>query len=263
MKRPIFEHEHQMFREAVPFIEKNVTPYHAEWEKDGMVSREVWRQAGDTGLLCMDAPEEYGGGGISDFRYNAILAEELWRAGATGIGWGLHSDIVLPYLLAYANADQKTRWLPKMASGEWISAIAMSEPGAGSDLAGIRTTAVRNGDHYVVNGSKIFITNGIMSDIVVTVVKTDPEQNHKGISLLVIERGMEGFERGRKLDKIGLKAQDTAELFFDNVHVPCENLLGGEGKGFYYLMHQLPQERLHVAIGAMGAAEAALAMTLK
>lgn len=253
-----------MFRETVrAFIAKNVTPFHAQWEKDGMVSREVWRQAGEMGLLCFDVPEQYGGAGISDFRYNAIVAEELWRAGATGIGWGLHSDIVLPYLLAYANEEQKKQWLPKMVSGDSISAIAMSEPAAGSDLAGIRTTAVRAGNHYIVNGSKIFITNGILSDLVVTVVKTNPEQKHKGISLLVIERGMEGFERGRKLDKIGLKAQDTAELFFDNVRVPCENLLGAEGKGFYYLMHQLPQERLHVAIGAMGAAEAALDMTLQ
>lgn len=253
-----------MFRETVrSFIEKNVTPYHAQWEKDGMVSREVWRQAGEMGFLCLDTPEQYGGSGISDFRHNAVVTEELWRAGATGIGWALHTDIVLPYILAYANDEQKKRWLPKMTSGEWIAAIAMSEPAAGSDLAGIRTSALKNGNYYVVNGSKIFITNGIMADLVVTVVKTDPEQKHKGISLLVIERGMEGFERGRKLDKIGLKAQDTAELFFDNVHVPCENLLGAEGKGFGYLMHQLPQERLSVAIGAVAAADAALEMTLK
>lgn len=253
-----------MFRETVrAFIEKEITPHHAQWEKDGMVSREVWRQAGEMGFLCFDAPEEYGGAGINDFRYNAIIAEELWAAGATGIGWGLHTDIVLPYVLAYANDEQKKRWLPKCISGESIMAIAMSEPAAGSDLASIRTTAFREGNHYLVNGSKIFITNGIMSDLVVTVVKTNPEQKHKGISLLMLERGMEGFERGRKLDKIGLKAQDTAELFFDNVRVPCENLLGQEGKGFYYLMHMLPQERLHVAIGAMGAANAAFEMTLK
>lgn len=264
MKRPIFESEHEMFRESVrAFIEKNITPHHKQWEKDGKVSREVWRQAGEMGFLCLDAPEEYGGAGINDFRYNAVISEELWRAGATGIGWGLHSDIVLPYLLAYANDEQKKRWLPKMISGEWIAAIAMSEPAAGSDLAGIRTTALKKGNHYVVNGSKIFITNGVMADLVVTVVKTDPEQKHKGISLLVIERGMEGFARGRKLDKIGLKAQDTAELFFDNVHVPCENLLGAEGKGFGYLMHQLPQERLAVAIGAVAAADSAVEMTLE
>lgn len=264
MKRPIFSEEHQMFRETVrAFIEKNVTPFHPQWEKDGMVSREVWRKAGEMGFLCFDAPEEYGGAGIKDFRYNAIVTEELWRAGATGIGWGLHTDIVLPYLMHYANDEQKKRWLPKLIAGEWIMAIAMSEPAAGSDLAGIRTTAVRDGDHYIVNGSKTFITNGIMSDIVVTVVKTNPELKHKGISLLVLERGMEGFERGRKLDKIGLKAQDTAELFFDNVRVPRENLLGQEGKGFVYLMQQLPQERLHVAIGAMGSADAAFEMTLK
>lgn len=264
MKRTIFEHEHEMFREAVrAFIAKNITPYHAQWEKDGMVSRQVWRQAGEMGFLCFDTPDEYGGAGIADFRYNAIVTEELWRAGATGVGWGLHSDIVQPYLMAYANEEQKKRWLPKMTSGEWIAAIAMSEPAAGSDLAGIRTSAMRKGNHYVVNGSKIFITNGIMADLVVTVCKTNPEQKHKGISLLMLERGMKGFERGRKLDKIGLKAQDTAELFFDNVEVPCENLLGEEGKGFGYLMTQLPQERLSVAVGAMAAAEAALEMTLK
>lgn len=264
MKRPIFEHEHQMFRETVrAFIDKNVTPHHPHWEKQGHVSREVWRKAGEMGFLCLDVPEQLGGSGIKDFRYNAIITEELWRAGATGIGWGLHNDIVLPYLQAYANDEQKKRWFPKMASGEWIGAIAMSEPAAGSDLAGIRTTAVRNGDHYVVNGSKTFITNGIMSDVVVTVVKTNPELKHKGISLLVLERGMEGFERGRKLDKLGLKAQDTAELFFDNVKVPCENLLGAEGKGFAYLMQQLPQERLHVAVGAVASADSALDMTLK
>ncbi|TAH51745.1 MAG: acyl-CoA dehydrogenase [Chloroflexota bacterium] len=264
MKRPIFNDEHQMFRETVrAFIDKEVTPHHPQWEKEGMVSREVWRKAGEMGFLCFDAPEEYGGAGLQDFRYNSIVSEELWRAGATGIGWGLHSDIVLPYLMHYANAEQKKRWLPKLIAGEHILAIAMSEPAAGSDLAGIRTTAVRDGDHYIVNGSKTFITNGIMSDLVVTVVKTNPELKHKGISLLVLERGMEGFERGRKLDKIGLKAQDTAELFFDNVRVPRENLLGDEGKGFVYLMQQLPQERLHVAIGAMGSAEAAFEMTLK
>jgi alkylation response protein AidB-like acyl-CoA dehydrogenase len=264
MKRTIFEEEHLMFRETVrSFIGKNVVPYHAQWEKDGMVSREVWRAGGEMGFLLLDAPEEYGGAGINDFRYNAIITEELWRAGATGIGWGLHNDIVLPYLMSYATPDQKKRWFPKMASGEWIGAIAMSEPAAGSDLAGIRTTAVRHGDHYVVNGSKTFITNGIMSDVVVTVVKTDAEQKHKGISLLVLERGMEGFERGRKLDKIGLRAQDTAELFFENVKVPCENLLGVEGKGFAYLMQQLPQERLHVAIGAVAGADSAFEMTLK
>ncbi len=264
MKRPIFQEEHQMFRETVrAFVDKEVTPFHPQWEKEGMVSREVWRKAGDMGFLCMEVPEEYGGAEMKDFRYNAIVTEELWRAGATGIGWGLHSDIVLPYLMAYANAEQKKRWLPKCVSGESIMAIAMSEPAAGSDLAGIRTTAVREGDHYVVNGSKTFITNGIMSDLVVTVVKTNPEMKHKGISLLVLERGMKGFERGRKLDKIGLKAQDTAELFFDNVHVPVENLLGEEGKGFYYLMSQLPQERLQVAVGAMASADAAVEMTLK
>lgn len=263
MKRPIFGPEHQLFREAVQaFIEKEVTPYHPGWEKEGMVSREVWRKAGDMGLLCLAAPEELGGAGINDFAYNAVITEEVWKAGATGIGWGLHTDIVLPYLLAYGTQEQKKRWIPRMASGKAIGAIAMSEPAAGSDLAGIRTTAVKEGNCYRVNGSKTFITNGIMSDLVIVVCKTNPERKHKGISLIVIERGMAGFERGRKLDKIGLKAQDTAELFFENVLVPEENLLGEEGRGFYYLMHQLPQERLHVAIGAVAASDAALGMTL-
>lgn len=264
MKRPIFDSDHDMFRETVrAFIDKEILPYHAQWEKDGMVSREVWRKAGEMGFLCVDVPEEFGGAGMKDFRYNAILVEECWRAGATGIGWSLHSDIALPYLTAYATPEQKKRWLPKMVSGESIAAIAMSEPAAGSDLAGVRTTAVKQGDHYVVNGSKTFITNGILSDLVITVVKTNPEMKHKGMSLLIVERGMKGFERGRKLDKIGLKAQDTAELFFDNVHVPAENLLGDEGKGFYYLMSQLPQERLSVAIGAVASADAAVEMTVK
>jgi long-chain-acyl-CoA dehydrogenase len=264
VKRTIFEHEHQMFRETVrAFIEKEITPHHAQWEKDGMVSREVWLKAGEMGFLCPDAPEEYGGAGLKDFRYNAILTEEMWKAGATGIGWGLHSDIVFPYIMAYATEEQKARWVPRMVSGEAIAAIAMSEPAAGSDLAGIRTTAAKQGDCYLVNGSKTFITNGILSDLVITVVKTNPEKKHKGISLLMLERGMPGFERGRKLDKIGLKAQDTAELFFEDVRVPAHNLLGKEGEGFYYLVSQLPQERLGVAIGAVAAADAALEMTLK
>jgi len=201
--------------------------------------------------------------GVEDYRYHAILAEALSFAGASGIGFGLHSSIVLPYIMQFGNAEQQARWIPKMVSGEWITAIAMTEPAAGSDLAGIRTTAVRDGDHYIVNGQKTFITNGINSDLVVTVVKTNPEARHKGISLLMIERGMEGFGRGRNLDKIGLKAQDTAELFFDNVRVPVANLIGEEGRGFYYLMQRLPQERLDIAVSAVAASEAALEMTVR
>ncbi len=263
MKRNIFEDEHEMFREAVRrFVANEIAPFHEQWEHDGQVDREIWTKAGALGFLCMDAPEKYGGSGERDFRYNAIVTEELTRAGASGVGYGLHNDVNMPYFLHYATTEQLDRWLPGMVAGELITAIAMSEPGAGSDLAGIGTTAVRDGDHYVLNGQKTFITNGIHSDLVIVVAKTDPNAGHSGISLLVVERGMVGFERGRNLDKIGLKAQDTAELFFDKVRVPVENLLGEEGKGFYQLMQQLPQERLSVAVIAVAACEAALAMTV-
>ncbi len=263
MKRTIFNDEHNMFRDAVRrFVQNEIVPYHEQWERDGIVPRELWLKAGELGFLCMDAPEAYGGLEIDDFRYNAIVVEELTRAGASGVGFGLHNDVNMPYFLKYTTDEQKQRWLPKMISGEMITAIAMSEPGAGSDLQGVRTTAVRHGDHYRVNGQKTFITNGINSDAVITVVKTDSDKGHAGISLLVIERGMAGFERGRNLEKIGLKAQDTAELFFDNVKVPVENLMGEEGKGFYYLMSSLPQERLSVAVIAVAACEAALEMTI-
>lgn len=265
MERTIFEAEHMMFRDAFrSFLEREVLPFHAQWEHDKIVSREVWQRAGQQGFLCMDVPEEYGGAGVPDFRYNQIVGEESWRAGATGIGvgFGLHSDVAVPYLLHYANAEQKQRWLPQVVSGEAVMAIAMTEPGAGSDLAAVRTTAIREGDHYVLNGQKTFITNGIMSDLVIVVGKTDPTQGRKGISLLVVEREMPGFERGRNLEKIGLHAQDTAELFFNNVRVPVANLLGVEGKGFNYLMQQLPQERLTIAVSAVAAAAAALEWTI-
>lgn len=264
MKRNLFEAEHLMFRDAVHrFVENEIIPHQEQWEKEGMVSRAVWRKAGQLGFLCTDVPEEYGGGGLKDFRYNTIVNEELARAGATGPGFGLHNDVVMPYFLNYATEAQKQRWLPKMCSGEWITAIAMSEPNAGSDLAGIQTTAVPHGNGYLLNGQKTFITNGILSDVVIVVAKTDPSSKHAGISLLVVERGMEGFERGRKLEKIGLKAQDTAELFFRNVQVPQDNLLGEAGKGFYYLMQQLAQERLTVAVMAAAACEAMLEMTVQ
>jgi long-chain-acyl-CoA dehydrogenase len=264
MRRTLYQDEHLMFRDAFHrFLEKEILPYHEQWERDGIVPREVWRKAGELGFLCFEAPEELGGLGEHDYRYHAVIAEELAYYGATGIGFGLHSSIVLPYILRYGTPEQQRRWVPRMVSGEWIGAIAMTEPAAGSDLAGIRTTAIRQGDCYIVNGQKTFITNGINSDLVITVVKTDPSQRHKGISLLVIERGMEGFTRGRNLEKIGLKAQDTAELFFDNVRVPVANLLGEEGKGFYYLMERLPQERLDIAVTAVAACEAALDMTLR
>ncbi|MEQ8673136.1 MAG: acyl-CoA dehydrogenase family protein [Aggregatilineales bacterium] len=265
LERTIFEDEHHMFRDAFRrFVEKEIAPHHDQWEKDGVVSREVWLKAGESGFLGMQVPEEYGGGGVLDFRYNAIMSEELVRVGASGPGFNLHNDITIPYVLHYATEEQKQRFLPKMVSGECITAIAMTEPNTGSDLAGVRTTAIRDksNGHYVVNGQKTFITNGILSDLVLTVAKTNPEEKHSGISLILIERGMEGFERGRNLEKIGLKAQDTAELYFNNVDVPAENLLGEEGHGFFYLMTELPQERLSIAVGAMAACEAALEWTI-
>ena len=264
MNRTLYTDEHLMFRDAFRrFVEKEIVPHHEQWEHEGIVPRAVWQKAGSLGFLCFDAPEELGGMGVEDYRYHALLAETLAFAGASGIGFGLHSSIVLPYIMQFGNAEQQARWIPRMVSGEWITAIAMTEPAAGSDLAGIRTTAVRDGDHYLVNGQKTFITNGINSDLVVTVVKTNPEARHKGVSLLMLERGMEGFGRGRNLDKIGLKAQDTAELFFDNVRVPVANRIGEEGRGFYSLMQRLPQERLDIAVTAVAASEAALEMTVR
>ena len=224
--------------------------------------REVWRKAGKAGLLCFDVPEEYGGPGVADFRYNVIVSEEQTRAGASGPGFSVHSDIIVPYLTRIGTDEQKRRWLPGCVSGETITAIAMTEPGAGSDLQGIRTTAVDKGDHYLLNGSKTFISNGINADLVIVVARTDADAGHKGISLLVVERGMAGFERGRNLDKIGLHAQDTAELAFTDVVVPKENLLGEQGEGFIYLMTNLPQERLIIAAQAVAACEAIVELCL-
>jgi alkylation response protein AidB-like acyl-CoA dehydrogenase len=263
-ERPsIYEQEHEDFRRTVrAFLEKEVVPHHDQWEKDGQVSREVWRKAGEAGLLCFDVDEEYGGAGVKDFRYNTIVAEELARVGASGPGFPVHSDIIVPYISSLGTPEQKQRWLPGLVSGEIISAIAMTEPGAGSDLQGVRTSAVDKGDHYLLNGSKTFISNGILSDLVIVVCRTDPDAGHKGISLLVVERGMAGFERGRNLEKVGMKAQDTAELFFDNVEVPKENLLGEEGSGFISLMVNLPQERISIAAMAVAAIEQVLDMSL-
>jgi alkylation response protein AidB-like acyl-CoA dehydrogenase len=266
MKRTLFTEEHRLFRDAFKhFLEKEVVPYYDQWEKDGIVSREMWLKAGQQGFLGLAVPEEYGGAGVDDFRYSAIMAEEAARAGVVSAGMviGLHNDIILPYFLAYTNEEQKQRWLPGMCSGELITAIAMTEPDTGSDLAAIRTTAQRRGDYYVLNGQKTFISNGIIGDVVIVVAKTDPALRHKGISLLVVERDMEGFKRGRKLDKVGLKAQDTAEMSFEDVKVPVTNLLGEEGKGFSYLMRQLAQERLSVGVSAVAACETALEITLE
>jgi alkylation response protein AidB-like acyl-CoA dehydrogenase len=259
----IYEQEHQDFRSSVrAFMEKEVVPHHAQWETDGQVSREVWTRAGEMGLLCFDVDEQYGGAGIKDFRYNAIVAEEISRVGASGLGFPVHTDIIVPYISTLGTEEQKQRWLPGLVSGELISSIAMTEPGAGSDLQGIRTSAIDKGDHYVLNGSKTFISNGIMSDLVIVVCRTDPDAGHQGISLLVVERGMAGFERGRNLDKMGMKAQDTAELFFDNVEVPKGNLLGEEGSGFVNLMVNLPQERISIAAIAVAAMEHIMEMCL-
>lgn len=265
MKRTLFTEEHEMFRDSFRhFVEKEVVPFNAQWEKDGIVSREMWLKAGQQGFLGLEVPEVYGGAGVKDFAYSSIIVEEAARVGAMSAiaGIGLHNDVVLPYFLTYTTEEQKRRWLPGMCSGELITAIAMTEPNTGSDLAAVRTTAMREGDYYLLNGQKTFITNGILSDVVIVVAKTQPERRHKGISLLVVERGMAGFERGRKLEKMGLKSQDTAELSFDNVRVPLSNLLGEEGQGFYYLMRQLAQERLSVGVNAVAACEAALEWTL-
>jgi len=266
-ERPLLEAEHEAFRRtAKAFIDREVVPHHAQWEADGQVSREVWTRAGAQGLLCFDVEEEYGGPGVPDFRYNMVLAEELTKAGAHGPGFPVHTDIIVPYLSSLGTDEQKRRWLPGCVSGETITAIAMTEPGAGSDLQGVRTSAVDKGDHYVVSGSKTFISNGAMADLVVVVARTDTQVDgglgHKGISLLVVERGMAGFERGRNLDKVGMHAQDTSELFFDEVVVPKENLLGEEGGGFLALVQNLPQERLSIAVMAAAACEAVLEMCL-
>jgi alkylation response protein AidB-like acyl-CoA dehydrogenase len=263
IERLLFTADHEAFRDSVRrFIEREIVPRHEAWEDQGYVDREVWRKAGANGLLCLTMPEEYGGAGV-DKLFAIVQIEELTRAGCSGIGFGLHSEIVAPYLLRYGTEEQKRRWLPRLASGEMIGAIAMSEPAAGSDLQAIKTTAIRKGDHYLLNGSKTFITNGWHADLVIVVAKTRPEAGAKGTSLLVVERGMPGFETGKRLKKIGLKAQDTSELFFDNVEVPLENLLGAENSGFISLMQELPWERLQIAIAAVASAQIAIERTLE
>ncbi|MEV4803008.1 acyl-CoA dehydrogenase family protein [Nonomuraea sp. NPDC049421] len=265
MERDLFGEEHLLFRETVrEFMAREVVPHHAQWEKDGIVPREAWKKAGELGMFGFSVPEEHGGAGIRDFRFNAVIVEEIMRHGASGLGFSLHNDVMAPYVVDLTDDEQKQRWLPGFVSGELITAIAMSEPGAGSDLQGIRTTAARDGDHYVLNGQKTFITNGINADLVVVVAKTDAEAGARGITLVVVERGMEGFGRGRNLDKVGMKAQDTAELFFDNVRVPVANRLGPkDGEGFFQLMNNLPQERLSIAVAAVAAAEAVLEETIE
>ncbi len=263
--RTLYADEHEQFRSAFRgWLDKEVVPNHEQYERDGITPRELWLAAGSHGFLGLTVPEQYGGGGTDDYRFAAVMQEEVSYTGVIGSanGFTLHNDIVLPYFIGLCNDEQKARWLPSMVSGECITAIAMTEPNTGSDLANIRTTAVRHGDTYVVNGSKTFITNGINSDAVIVAVKTDPDAKHRGMSLLVLARGMKGFERGRNLDKLGMHAQDTAELFFTDVEVPVANLLGEEGKGFYYLMLNLAQERLGMAVGAMAVCQAAMDQTL-
>lgn len=259
MKRTLhFTDEHNQFRESTrKFFETNVKPYHEEWEKKRIVPRDIWTKAGTAGLLCPDAPVEYGGAG-ADFLYNVIIIEESTKVGNSGFFISLHNDIISPYIVEYASEEQKKRWLPGCCSGEKILAIAMTEPGTGSDLKAIRTSAIDKGDHYLVNGSKTFISNGQLADYVITVVKIE-----EATSLLMIEAGMPGFERGRNLEKIGLKAQDTSELHFTDVKVPKENLIGKKGQGFRYLMNKLPKERLVVALGSVEATALVQKLTLQ
>ena len=266
LPRTLFSEEHELFRVSVrDFIAKEITPHNSQWEKDKMVSRESWLKLGENGFLGIQAPDRFGGMNIHDFRYNAIFIEELGLSGCSGpaIGYPLHNDIVIPYILHYGTEQSLGRYIPKMISGEYIGAVAMTEPGAGSDLQGIRTSAVDHGDYYLVNGSKTFITNGYLSDVVVVAVKTDPQKGAKGISLLLLDNEMDGYSKGRPFDKVGLHAQDTCELFFEDVKVPKENLLGKEGEGFKYLMTELAQERLVVSLAAIALGEYMLQETIK
>ncbi len=265
MERNLFEPDHVAFRDSVrTFIERHVAKEYERWEHEGMVDRLLWNRAGEAGFLGMSVPEQHGGGGVPDFRFNAVLTEELAQSNMLSLssGFGLHNDVVAPYLVELGTPEQHARWLPGFCSGDIVTAIAMTEPDAGSDLKGVRTTARRDGGSYVVNGTKTFITNGIHADLVIVVAKTDPEAGARGMSLLVVERGMPGFERGRRLSKAGMHAQDTAELVFDDVRVPAENLLGRENGAFGHLMDNLPQERLSIAVVAGAAARAAFAWTV-
>ena len=260
--RNLYDSDHEMFRDSLrKFIEAEAMPHHEQWEKDGMVSDEIWLKAGEQGFLCPMIPEEYGGVG-TDFLYNCIVNEEIGRSGCTGLGWTLHNDITVPYIVRYGSEEQKQKYLPRCITGELITAIAMTEPGAGSDLQGTNTTAVLDGDHYILNGSKTFITNGQKAGLVIVVAKTDTSAGSKGISLFLVDADLPGFSKGKNLNKLGLKAQDTSELFFQDVKVPKENLLGEEGRGFIYLMQDLPQERLSIAIGAVANAKAVLESTV-
>ena len=263
--RTLFSPEHELFRDSVrTFLEKEAVPFHGQWEKQGYIDRQLWNKAGEAGMLCSHLPEEYGGLG-ADFLYSAVVIEEVGRLGLTGIGFSLHSDIVAPYILHYGSEALKHKYLPKLVSGEMVTAIAMTEPGAGSDLQGVKTTAVLDGDDYVINGSKTFITNGYLADLVIVVAKTDPKAGAKGTSLFLVEADTPGFDKGKRLEKVGMKAQDTSELFFNDVQVPADNILGGDAwknRGFICLMEQLPWERLQIAISAVAASQAAIDTTV-
>jgi alkylation response protein AidB-like acyl-CoA dehydrogenase len=265
MQRDLYDADHEAFRAvAREYVEREVIPHQQRWEAEHFIDRDAWLAAGKQGLIGLPVPEDYGGPGAADFRYRAVLMEELARVGAASLssGFGLQDDIALPYLIDLGSHEQKTRWLPPMVSGESIGAIAMTEPGAGSDLQGITTTAVRDGDEWVLNGAKTFITNGIAADIVIVAARTDPAAGSRGISLIVAERGAPGFSRGRKLDKLGLHAQDTAELFFADARVPAANLLGNLGGGFVHLMERLPRERMSIAMQALTSVRAAVGWTV-
>ena len=264
MQRTIFEKDHEAYRETVrEFLAREIEPNYEQWEADRLIDRSAWLAAGKSGIVGLAVPEEFGGSGVTDYRFRYVVAEEIARTATTSFGSGLalQDDIAIPYIANLGTHEQKQRWLPGMAAGELIGAIAMTEPGTGSDLQGIKTTAVRDGDDWVINGQKTFITNGIHSDIVIVVARTDPNAGSKGFSLLVVERGMPGFSRGRKLHKVGLAGQDTAELVFEDVRVPAANLLGTEGRGFVHLMENLPLERISIAVNAITVAKAAYRWT--
>jgi acyl-CoA dehydrogenase len=263
IERQLFREEHNMFRETVrKFVEKEIVPFHAQWEKDGIVPRELWLKAGEQGLLCCTVPEEYGGLGL-DYLFDVIVYEELWRAGASGPGFLIHTDLVATYISSFGSEAQKKKFLPKMVSGEWIGSLGMTEPHAGSDVKAIRTRAVRDGNEFVVNGQKVFISNGQMCDVLVLATKTDKDGGAKGVTLFLVEGDREGFIRGKNLEKLGMHAQDTSELFFDNMRLPPENMLGGEGEGFSLMMTKLAQERLAQAVRSATVAETVIQWTLE
>jgi len=263
IERTLFTPEHDMFRDTVrKFIEKEIAPYHDQWEKDGVVSRELWLKAGEAGLLCCTIAEEYGGSG-ADYLYDVIVFEELFRSGFSGPGFLIHADLVATYINSFGTEEQKRKFLPKMVSGEWVGSLGMTEPHAGSDLKAIRTRAVRDGNDYVINGQKVFISNGQLCDVLVLATKTDSDAGAKGITLFLVEGGMEGFKRGSNLEKLGMKAQDTSELFFEDVRVPATNMLGEEGQGFYLMMQKLAQERLAQAIRSATVTETVIEWTLE